>query len=165
VEEAVSTPLYALTGRYAELLELAATGEDVTDALAALDDALEAKANGIVRVLAQLDADQFAAAAEAKRLAARAKAFEAAGDKLREYIKTHMRAANITRIKSAQFSITLADGQPRVEVHDLDALPGELVRTKTTREADKPAILKLHRETGEIPPGTDIVPTTKLLVR
>jgi hypothetical protein len=161
----MSEPLYALTGAYAQLLELAELGEDVGTALAELDDAVQAKALNICKLLAQLDANAEAAGAEAKRLAARSKAFEANGDRLRQYIKDCMKAANIRSVKSPQFSITLSDGQPRVEIKDLDAVPDEFVRTKTTREPDKRALLEEYKRDGAIPSGCDIVATTKLLVR
>lgn len=163
----MSTPLYALTGRYAELLELAEQGEDVGDALAALDDAVQAKALGVVHVLAQLEAHATAAGAEAERLAARARTFTANAERLRQYIKDCMAAANIRSVKSPLFSITLANGKPRVVITDASKVPAEFKRQPKVPEPepDKVAILKLHQETGETIPGCDIVPTTKLLVR
>jgi hypothetical protein len=161
----MTEPLYALTGRYAELQAMAEHGEDVSEALAQLDDTVHDKAKSIAKILAQLKGDAACARAESQRLAARAEAIEAADKKLREYVKDCMIAANIRSVKSPLVSITLSDGNPRVEVNDLEALPANLVRTKTTREADKVAIMKLHRETGEIPPGVSIVPTKTLTVR
>lgn len=162
----MSAPLYSLAAQYQQLLDRAESGEDVTDALDALDDALEAKAGGIVRVLAQLEADAEAAEKEARRLLARAKARTYAALRLRDYVKTCMQTAGVSRVKGPLFSLTLSAGQPRVEVHDLDALPPELVRVvPEQRAADKIAIARLHRETGEIPPGCEIVATTKLTVR
>jgi hypothetical protein len=163
----MSTPLYLLTGAYAQLLELAEEGEDVSAALAELDDAIEAKALGIVKVLAQLDANAEAASAEAERLAARAKALESNADRLREYVKAHMKAANIKSVKTPLFSITLSNGKPRVVITDAGKVPPELMRQPKPPppEPDKVAILKLHQETGEIPPGCDIVETKKLTVR
>jgi hypothetical protein len=163
----MNQPLYALTGRYAELLELAEQGEDVGDALAQIDDAIEAKALGIVHVLAQLEADETVAANEAERLALRARRFGTTAARLRDYIKGCMQASNIRSVKSPVFSITLSNGQPRVVITDASKVPAELMRQPKTPEPepDKPAILKLHKETGETIPGVDIVPTTKLLVR
>jgi hypothetical protein len=163
----MSEPLYSLTSQYQQLLELAECGEDVGEALAALDDAIEAKALGIVKVLAQLDANAEAAGAEAERLAARAKAFAKNAERLRDYIKAHMKAANIKSVKTPLFSITLSNGQPKVVITDAGKVPPELMRHPDPPEPqpDKVAILKLHKDTGEIPPGCDIVATTKLLVR
>jgi Siphovirus Gp157 len=159
------TALYQLTGAYQQLLEIAEDGDDIADALAQLDDAVQAKALNICRLLATLDANAEAAGAEAKRLAARAKAFEANADKLKAYVKDCMKQSGITRIKSPQFSLALVDGQPRVEVHDLEAVPPEFVRVKTTREPDKRALLDEYKRDGVVPPGCDIVATTQLRVR
>jgi hypothetical protein len=163
----MSAPLYALTGAYQQLLELAEEGEDIADALAQLDDAIEAKALGIVKVLAQLDANAEAASAEAERLAARAKAFANNAERLREYVKAHMKAANIKSVKTPLFSIALSNGKPKVVITDVGKVPPELMRHPEPPPAqpDKVAILKLHKDTGEIPPGCDIVATTQLRVR
>jgi hypothetical protein len=161
----MTAPLYALSSRYQQLLELAEQGEDVGALLAELDDAIETKGKNIACILRQLDLDELAADSEAKRLAARSKAFANSGDRLRAYLKSCMETAGIRQIKSAQFSITLSPGQDRVEVVSLDAVPAEYVRAKTTREPDKRAILDAYRRDGECVPGVEIVPTTTLRVR
>lgn len=162
----MTEPLYRLTANYAALLAAAEAGEDITAALAALDDAIEAKAIGIVKVLATLEADGVAAGTEEARLAKRRKAAENAVERLREYIKQCMQAAGIVRVKTAAFSITLSDGKPRVEVHDLAKLPPELTRVvPETRVPDKAAILDEYTRDGVIPPGCDIVQTKALRVR
>jgi hypothetical protein len=160
-------PLYALAASYQQLLEQAEEGGDVEAALASLDDAIQAKCLGIVRVLAQLDADEAAASAEAVRLAGRAKAFAGSAEKLRQYLKDSMKQAGITRVKSPAFSITTCPGQPKVVITDVKKVPPELMRQPKVpdKEPDKVAILKWHTATGEVPPGCDIVETTKLMVR
>jgi hypothetical protein len=160
-------PLYALAASYQQLLDQTEDGGDVEAALAALDDAVQDKCLGITKVLAQLDADEAAASAESERLAARAKAFKAHTERLRQYVKDCMKQAGITRVKSPAFSITTCPGQPKVVITDVKKVPPELMRQPKVpdKEPDKVAILKLHIATGEIPPGCDIVETTKLMVR
>jgi len=165
----MSAPLYSLTGRYQQLLELAEQSADgrFDEALAALDDALEAKAVGVCKVLAQLDADAAAADSEAKRLAGRSKAYANSAERLRRHLKDCMSAAKLRSIKSPQFSITLSAGQDKVLITDVSKVPPELMRQPKTppAEPDKVAILKWHAATGEVPPGCDIVPTHTLTVR
>jgi hypothetical protein len=157
--------LYSLTGRYQQLLELAEQGEDVGALLAELDDAIEVKAAAIARILRQLDLDEVAADSEAKRLAARSKAFANSGDRLLAYLKSCMESAGICQIKSPQFSITLSPGQDRVVITDESKLPAEYVRTKTTSEPDKRAILAAYKADGTLPAGVEIHETTTLRIR
>ncbi len=137
--------------------------------MASLDDEdeVQAKCGGLVRVLAQLEADEAAASAEATRLAGRARAFKAHSERLRQYVKDAMSQAGIKRVSSPQFSITISKGQPKVVITDASKVPPELMRKPKAPppEPDKVAILALHTATGEIPPGCDIVATTKLMVR
>lgn len=161
-------PLYELAAEYQAVLECAENGEDVVAALDRVTTEIEAKAVNVCRIIAQFDADAQAAGREAMRLSQRRAVAENNADRLRQYLKDCMGAAGIGKIKSPQFSITLSPGQDRVEVVNLEALRAaapELVRTKTTSEADKPAILRRRNETGEIPPGVEFIPTTTLRVR
>lgn len=160
-------PLYALTGAYLQLLERAENGEDIGEALAQLDDAIQAKAVNLVKLMATLEADALAAGVEEARLQQRRKARENHVERLREYLKSCMEAAGIRSVKTPLFSITLSNGKPRVVITDAGKVPPELMRhpKPPPAEPDKVAILKLHQETGETIPGCDIVATTQLRVR
>lgn len=161
----MSSPLYELTASYARLLEAAEQGADVEALLAELEDSIEAKGAGIARILANLERDSESFGVEEKRLASRRKTTDANIDRLKAYIRECMASAGIRQIKAGTFSITLSPGQDRVEVVNLDLVPAEYVRTKTTREADKRAILDAYKRDGVCVPGVEFVPTTTLRVR
>ncbi|HEX6239999.1 MAG TPA: siphovirus Gp157 family protein [Polyangiales bacterium] len=160
--------LYELTAEYAAIQEAAERGEDVGAALAVLGGAIEAKAEGLVHVLANLEADASALEAEAKRLQAKRKAAENQVERVRDYIRTCMLQAGVQRIKGPTFTITLAAGKERVEVESMDTLEAnapELVCRNVERAANKAEILARYKREGECIPGTRIVPTTTLTVR
>lgn len=159
------TALYALTGAYQRLQELAEAGEDVSAELDQLHDAIDAKGAALCKVIANLEADAAAYAAEEERLGARKRTAEAQVKRLREYIRCHMQQAGITKIKGPQFTITLSDGQERVVVTDESKLPPEYVRTKTTSEPDKKAIMAAYKADGTLPSGVEIHETTTLRIR
>lgn len=159
------TALYTLTGQYARLQELAEAGEDVSAELDQLHDAIDAKGAALCAVIANLEADAAAYGAEEDRLGARRKAAENQVERLRTYIRTHMQAAGIERIKGPHFTITLSPGQERVVITDASKLPAEFVRTKTTSEPDKKALLAAYKSTGEVPSGVEIHETTTLRIR
>lgn len=149
--------LYEITGAYLQLQERAEEGEDITEALAQLDDALEQKATSVVRVVQGLEADVQAIRAEEQRLKKRRESIEANVERVREYLKHNMAAQGIRQIKSPQFVISLRDGPPKVRVIDEAQLPREYVREKVTREPNKVAILDAYKSAGEVVPGTEVV--------
>lgn len=157
--------LYELTAEFDALMQRSEEGEDVESALATLQGDIEYKAGGVVRVLRNLEADAEAYGAEEKRLSARRKTAEAQIERLREYMRSCMASAGITRIKCGSFSVTLSPGQKRVVIVNLDEVEPQYIREKTTRDADKRALLALHEETGEIPAGCEIQETTTLRIR
>jgi hypothetical protein len=159
------TKLYELAGAYEQLRNAAEAGEDISGALAELNDDLEVKAGNVARLLASWDGDVEAFKTEEKRISARRKAIEANVERLREYVRRCMSAAGITSIKAGTFSVTLAAAADRVIVDDEKALPAECWREKTTREVDKALIAKMYRDHGEIPPGCRIEPNTSLRIR
>jgi phage host-nuclease inhibitor protein Gam len=150
--------LYDLAGEWAALADAAdAEGGDVGDALArvdALGEALEAKAAGVLAVLRGLDAEAEACRAEEKRLAERRKAREAAGERLREYVRGCMDAAGIAKIATPLGTLALQASPARVEVVDEAAVPEEFVRVK--REVDKRAVLAAYKAEGLIADGCAI---------
>ena len=157
--------LYELTAEFDALMQRSEEGEDVEDALATLQGDIEYKAGGVVRVLRNREADAEAYGAEEKRLSARRKTAEAQIERLREYMRSCMASAGITRIKCGSFSVALSPGQERVEIVDIDKIDAKYVRTKTTRDADKRALLADYKATGEIQPGVEIHETTTLRIR
>jgi uncharacterized protein YlxW (UPF0749 family) len=162
------TRLYDLAAEYAAVQQAA---EEGGDALALLDEIagdIEAKGAGIVRVLANLEADAEACGAESRRLSDKGKSASQQAERLRNYVRTCMLTAGVTKIKGPTFSITLSAGRDKVEVYDLEALEEaapELVRTTEEKAADKTAILARYKNDGECLPGVRIEPTTTLRIR
>lgn len=158
----MSAPLYVLTGAFAEVQARAEAGEDVTEQLDALTGRIEDKSAALVRVLRDLELDSDKVAEELKRLSARKKAIDANHARIREYMRTNMAHAGITRVKASTFTITLADAAAdRVEVVDEKLVPDTYVRIK--REVNKAAILDAYKTTGECVPGTTIVQGARAL--
>lgn len=162
------TKLYELTDEYAALLQAAEEGEDVDAALALIGGAIEAKAEGIVRVIASLESTAEACGKESRKLASRGSAAAKQVERLREYVRSCMQSAGVTKVKGPTFSVSLSPGQGKVEITDLAALKAaapELVRVETVDTPDKRAILARYKADGECLPGTRVIPTTTLTVR
>lgn len=155
--------LYEIPAAYHQLDQLAQEGEDVSAALAVLDGELAAKAEAVIYVLRNLDAESDAYASEIKRLTERKRTSEANAERLRGYVRSSMETSGIQRIKAGTFSVTLGDGPEKVEIDDEAALPDEYVRI--TRAPNRSALLSHYKETGEIPAGVSITRGTRLVIR
>ena len=154
---------YELTGAYAELQDAAEQGEDVTEALAQVSDAIEVKAKNIASLLHSLTADVAAIHSEEKRLADRRRSLERNRERLREYLRSNMERMGVEKIRCPHFSLTLSAGPERVDIEDERAVPPEFTRTKV--EVDKVSILRAWKEAGECVPGTRIERGTRLLIK
>jgi len=155
--------LYEIPAAYRELADLAESGEDVSSALATLDGEFARKAEGVVYVLRNIDAEAEAYASEIKRLTERKRAADANAERLRAYVRSTMEGSNITKVKAGTFSVTLGEGPERVEVDDESQLEEEFFRTK--REVSKSAILAHYKTTGEVIAGVRIERGTRLVIR
>jgi hypothetical protein len=156
-------PLYELTSDYVQLQQKLDDGEDVTEALGQLSDALEHKALGIVHVLRELDLDIDKIRAEEQRLTARRRAAEANRERLREHVKQTMAATGTTKIKAGTISLSLSEGPDKVVVDDEALIPETYLRIK--KEPNKTAIHDAYRETGECVAGSHIERVWALRIR
>jgi phage host-nuclease inhibitor protein Gam len=155
--------LYEIPSAYRDLADLAESGEDVSSALATLDGELARKAEGVVYVLRNIDAEAEAYASEIKRLTDRKRAADANAERIRSYVRSTMEGSGITKIKAGTFSVTLGEGPERVEVDDESQIEAAFLRTKV--EVSKSAILAHFKATGEIPCGVSITRGTRLVIR
>ncbi len=148
------TKLYELADHYRVLHERLEDGEDVSDALAQLDGALEQKSLAIMHVMRDLDLEVEAFKTEEQRLAARRKTLEAQRTKLKDYVLRCMQDADVVKLKAGTFQLAVREDPEHVVIEDEALIPDTYVRTK--REPNKAAILDAYRTTGECVPGTRI---------
>lgn len=150
----MTQPLYALADQYRVLQERLDDGEDVSDALAQLDGALEQKSLAIMHAMRNLDAEVEAFKTEEQRLAARRKTLEAQRTKLKEYVLRCMQDANVLKLKAGTFQLAVREDPEHVVIEDEGLIPDTYMRVK--REPNKSAILDAYRTTGELVPGTRV---------
>jgi seryl-tRNA(Sec) selenium transferase len=155
--------LYELTAEYARLCDAAEEGDDVSDALATINDALEVKAERIAYVLRNLDANETALDTEIERLRARRDSMMRQRQRLHSHLRSCMETTGIEKIKCRAFTLALHQPQPHVVIENADAIPPEYVRTK--KEPDKQAILRAFKQNGECVPGTRMENSRSLRIR
>jgi phage host-nuclease inhibitor protein Gam len=163
---------YDLGEQFTRLIELLEGDPQLTDEadiqreLEQLAGDIRAKSYGIAVVIQSLENMSEMQAAEAKRLAAKAKANQAHADRLRAYALDVMQnTPGCERIEAGYFTLAIRSNPPSVAVLDASAVASEFQRTKITVDVDKRAILEQFKVTGEIPTGVDIVRTVRLDIR
>lgn len=127
----------------------------VRDTLEAIGGAFEEKAQAVIAIATNIEADCAVIDAEIARLQAIKKTRANRAGELREYLRANMEATGIKNISCPLFSITLAAGREVVAIDDEDAIPDELTTVKTEIRPNKVEILR-RIKAGEEVPGAHI---------
>lgn len=154
------TRLYEVTSQYRELMQQldtddAGLAEAVRDTLDAISGEFQQKAQAVVHIGLNLDADCVALDNEIDRLKQRKSALVARNEYLCEYLRNNMEATGISKISCPLFTITLASGREVAVIDKESELPDDLVTVKTAISPNKVEILK-RLKAGEVIPGAHI---------
>ena len=157
--------LHEMTKDYIGFLESDMSGDELTDCLDSIEDAIDEKASNIVKLVNSLDVDVSGIDKEIKRLQAMKKTITNNQTNLKEYLRYNMEATGINKIKHSLFSITLGKPTVTAEVIDIDFLPDNFVTTEILMKADKKAILKALKNGEDIPGAVLSTGKARLLIK
>ncbi len=165
--------LYDLSSEWSEnvarLMELdpadAERWEIFSSRLDELEPAIVAKCEAIACLIRELERLAEAQRSEAQRIERRANANRDRARRLRAYVTQQMRAAELERVETTRFTLTLRPSPDTIEVVDPDALPDEFRITRSVVSANREAIRRHYRTTGEILPGVEVTRTDHLDIR
>ena len=148
--------LYEITGQFKELAALAENADEdmavaIHDTMQGIEAEFNDKALAVSHVILNFNSDIAALDVEIDRLTDRKRVIANRQKEIKEYLRTNMDAAGITKISCPLFSITLAKGRESVVVDDESAIPDDLMRVKTDMSPDKTAIAALLKSGGEVP--------------
>jgi chromosome condensin MukBEF ATPase and DNA-binding subunit MukB len=127
---------------------------------------LEEKAENIVFLEKETDADIEKISAEIKRLQERKKVLQNKKEKLRKFLLENMLTAGMRKIKTALFSITVRKPTESIDFDDdfnVANLPEDLQTVKI--EPNKTAIKKFYSSTNTLPKGVKIKRKNSLLIK
>jgi predicted nuclease with TOPRIM domain len=156
--------LYELSSAYQQIQVLIEDGQDgLEDTLAALNDAIEIKADGYAKVMKNLEAQAKAIKAEEERLAERRKSLENNIKKLKESLEQAMLNAGMKRIKTELFSFTIQKNPPSVEVLNEKGIPVNYFVPQDPK-LDKKSILADLKNGIEVP-GVELKQSEGLRIR
>ncbi|QZA71268.1 Gam-like host-nuclease inhibitor protein [Pseudomonas phage AH02] len=148
------TQLYELTGKMAELQQMADTDDEglkeaIQNAMDEIQGDFNTKADSIVMLRRNIEGDVTAINAEIERLTELKRIKSNSVSQIGDYLRRNMEAADITTIKRPLFTITLAKGKERVIVDNEEAVPDDLVSVKVSTSPDKIAIAAKLKEIRE----------------
>jgi hypothetical protein len=150
------TALYTITEQFKELSALAETADEdlavaLRDTMEAIEGEFQEKGKAIAMITLNIDGDLEAIQSQIDRLTERKRIITNRKESLKEYLRTNMDAAGITKITHPLFTITCGKGKPIVVIDDEKAIPDEFVNVKVTSAPDKAAISKAIKDGQEVP--------------
>lgn len=121
------TALYQIVEQYRSLEALEASEdlplEVINDTLEALTGDLTVKATNVAKFVLNCEAMADAIDGAAKQMKARSERLRRRSDSVREYLKTNMAGAGITKIEAVEFVLSIKKNPPAVIVDDEAAIP------------------------------------------
>lgn len=141
--------LYELTDNYLKVLEMAQEDEEgYLDTLESIEFEIEEKADGIAKVLAELNGDVNMLKAEEERLYNKRKAIENNAKRLKTYLEEQMVLLDKKKFKTELFSFNVQKNAPSLEVTSEDNIPEEFYITE--RKLQRSELLKAIKEGREV---------------
>lgn len=160
--------LWKLSDSFVALVDMLesedADEEDIERELARAMGDIERKAEGVATVVRALESLSDYQAADAKRLAERAKRNKAHADRLKAYALGCMKRIGVERLETGRFTLAVRQNPLAVNVVDEDAVPNTFKRSKVIIETNKTAIREYFQTTGAIVPGTEMVRGERLSI-
>ena len=150
------TTLYTIAEQFKELAALAETADEdlavaLRDTMEGIEGEFQEKGKAIAMITLNIDGDLEAIQSQIDRLTERKRIINNRKESLKEYLRSNMDAAGITKITHPLFTITCGKGRPIVVIDDEKAIPDEFVSVKVTSAPDKAAIAKALKDGQDVP--------------
>lgn len=150
------TTLYTIAEQFKELAALADTADEdlavaLRDTMEGIEGEFQEKGKAIAMITLNIDGDLEAIQSQIDRLTERKRIINNRKESLKEYLRSNMDAAGITKITHPLFTITCGKGKPIVVIDDEKAIPDDFVNVKVTSAPDKAAIAKALKDGQEVP--------------
>ena len=148
--------IYELTGQFIDLQNmLDDADEDLTEAIRDTLGAISGEIGDAVEQSAKwmrnLEGESKAIDSEIARLSARKKSITNRITSIREAVKGCMTAAGMDKVKTALFTVSIAQGRESVVISDESLIPDDYVIVKTVIQPDKTEIAKAIKAGNEVP--------------
>ena len=139
--------------------------QTIADTLEAEGGDLVEKGKNVAAVFRNLESDANQIKEAEKQLAERRKAIEKRAESLRNYLKTNMEVAGITKIECPWFVVSIAQNPEAVTVEDESLIPRDYFKEiPATYQLDK-ALVKQAIKDGFNVPGAHLSRGTSLRIK
>lgn len=165
-----SMTLYEVAGDYRRMVDaLMSTQEDaqtVADTIEAESYPLEVKAQNVAYAIRNLEASAAAIKEAEAQMATRRKAIENRAAHIKEYIKTCLEIAGVTKVECPHFVIAIQNNPPSVDVFEPALVPAEFMTQPEPPPAvpNKKAIAEAIKAGREVP-GAMMVQGKRLAIK
>lgn len=162
--------LYEIAQQHRAMVDsLMSTQEDaaaIADTIEAESYPLEVKAQNVAYAIKNLEATATAIKSAEAEMAARRKAIENRAAHIKEYIKTCMEVAGVTKIDCPHFALSIKNNPASVDIFEPGLIPAQFMRQPETPPPapDKTAI-KEAIKSGEEVPGATLSNGTRLEIK
>lgn len=162
--------LYFLAQEHRAIVEILMASEHdaqtIMDTLEAESYPLETKAKNVAYAIKNLEALAGSIKQAEADMAARRKAVEKRAEHLREYTKTCMEIAGVSKIECPHFALSIKKNPPSVDIFEPGLIPAEFMRQLEPPPAapDKTAI-KAALQAGQDVPGALLANGTRLEIK
>lgn len=165
--------LYQIAQEHRHMVEMLTSTQDdaqaIADTIEAESGAMEEKAQRVAYAPKILDAEAAAIEAAASDMMTRAKAKRSRAASIREYLKTCMEVAGVTKIDCPHFAISIKKNPPSVDVWDENQIPAEFMRVPEPPPPPAPtpdkAAIKAAIASGRDVPGAQMAQGTRLEIK
>lgn len=167
--------LYEISQGMAEvealILEEELDADQAADLMDQMNDLFSDKVQDITRLIGNLEMKARAIKGEEERLVelvesakSRRKSLEHRVDWLADYIQRHMEANQIKKLEYPEFIVSVVNRTPVVRINDLEVVPDDYIKVKTSVVADKVKIREAIKD-GKSIPGAELLENKGLRIK
>ena len=162
--------LYAIAAEFRNMVERLTDCQDdaaaIADTIEAESYPLEIKAQNVAYAIRNLEASAAAIKEAEAQMAERRKRIEKRAEQVKEYLKTAMEVAGVTKIDCPHFALSIAKNPPSVDIYEPSMIPLIYMRQP---EPPPPAIdktaIKEALKAGKDVPGALLAQGTRLAIK
>jgi hypothetical protein len=151
--------LYEISGQYADLQKIADSVEEedadmlaaITNSLGDITESFNEKAEALMHVVRNMEAETGPIEKEIARLQDRKKAINNRQDSLRDYLRDNMERTGVKKISCPLFTITCGAGREVSIINNEALIPDDYMAVTTSIKPDKSALTKALKSGAEIP--------------
>lgn len=162
--------LYLIANEHRAMVERLMEAQDdaaaIADTIEAESYPLEIKAQNVAYAIRNLEASAAAIKEAEQQMAERRKRMEKRAEQIRDYLKSCMELAGVTKIDCPHFALSIAKNPDSVEIYEAGLIPADYLKeSPPPPPAPDKALIKQAIKDGFDVPGAKLVQGTRLNIK